>query len=128
MFWKIFKEESKALCDSIDLFNKEELAYSAINYMLIKNVVGAKIRQRINRGTAKQSTPKVNNTTLTKIKLTLHKKILFAIALLPHSSFRILSHRITLDSTLNGSNITGLQGTTNHTQKKCLVILPISKK
>ena len=41
-----------------------------------------------------------------------------AVALLPYSSFHILSHRIVHDSTSNGSNSTGRQGNSNRTLKR----------
>ena len=67
--------------------------------------------------------PQVNNAKLTKTKSTLHNKIIFKdeLTLPPHSSFHILSHRIEPDRTLNGSNITGRQGTSNRNLKICLV-------
>ena len=67
---------------------------------------------------------------MTKTKSTLNKKVLFkdAVELPPHCLFRILSHRIASDSTLNGSNSTGRQGTINGTLKRCLVTLSIEKK
>ena len=84
--------------------------------------------QIIDIDTAKQSTPKFNNAKYTKTKLTLNKKMLFkySVALLPHSSFRILLHQITPDSTSDGSNSTVLQGTSNRTLKICLVTLSIA--
>ena len=59
--------------------------------------------------TDENSTPQVNNVKPTKIKSTLHKKMLFkdAVAILPHSLFHVLSHRIAPDSNFNGYNITG---------------------
>ena len=50
-----------------------------------------------------------------------------AVALLSHSLFRIQSHWIAPDSTSNGSNRTGWQGTSNHILKICLVTLTIAK-
>ena len=87
------------------------------------------MRQITDRDTAKQSDRQVNNAKSTKKKLTLHKKMLFkdAVALLPHSSFHILSYRIVPGSTSNVSNSTGRQGTSNRTLKICLVTLSISK-
>ena len=49
-----------------------------------------------------------------------------AVALLPHSSFRILPHRITYDSILNSSNSTDWQGSSNHILKIFLVTLSIA--
>ena len=49
-----------------------------------------------------------------------------AVALLPHSSFRILSHQIEPDSTPNASNSTVQQATSNRTFKICLVTLSIN--
>ena len=46
-----------------------------------------------------------------------------AVSLPPHSSFRILSHQIAPDSTSNGSNSTGRQGTSNPTLKRFLFTL-----
>ena len=51
----------------------------------------------------------------------------YALALPPHSSFRILSHRIAPNSTLNGCDNNGQQGTSNLTIKICLVNLYISR-
>ena len=77
----------------------------------------------------KKSTPQVNNTKPTKTKSTLHKEMLFkdTVALPPHSSFYILSHPISPDSTSDGCNITSQQGTSNRTFKICLVTLSIAK-
>ena len=50
-----------------------------------------------------------------------------AVSLPPRSSFRILSHQISHDNTLNGSNSTGRQGTSKHTFKRFLVTLSIAK-
>ena len=60
--------------------------------MFITDISGAEMRQSIDRDTDEQSTPQVNNEIFTKTKSKLRKKILFkyAVALLPHSSFRIL--------------------------------------
>ena len=49
-----------------------------------------------------------------------------AVALPHHSSFRILPQWITPVSTLNGSNSTGRQVTSNRTIKRCLVTLSIA--
>ena len=59
----------------------------------------------------------------------IHKKILFKdVLLLPlYSSFHILSHQISPDSTSNGSNSTDIQGTSNLTFKLFLVTLSIKK-
>ena len=55
--------------------------------MFIAKVAVAEMRQRNNKDTSEQYTPKVNNTKPTKTKSTLHKKMLFkyAVALPPHS-------------------------------------------
>ena len=73
--------------------------------------------------TASQSTPKVNNAKPTKTKSSIQKRMLFkdALALLTHSSFRILSHHVAPDSNLNGYNSTGQQGTSNRTLKDALL-------
>ena len=85
--------------------------------------------QIIDRDTAEQSTPQVNNATSTKTHSTLHRKIIFkyAVALLSHSPLCILSHLITPDSTSNGSNSTGQQGTSSCNLKRFLVTLSIAK-
>ena len=74
--------------------------------MFILKVEGAKMGHEIDRDIAKQSTPQVNNAKSTKTKLTLQNKMLFkyAVALPLHSSFHILSHQISMDSTSNGYN------------------------
>ena len=86
------------------------------------------MRQRNDKDTSKQSTPKVNKDNLTKKKSILQKKMLFkyTVVLPPYSSFSILSYRITPDSTLNGYNSTGWQGTSNCTLKRCRVTLSIA--
>ena len=85
------------------------------------------MRKIYDRYTANQSTPQVNNAKSTKTKSTHNKKIPFKYtsALLPNSSFRILSHRVSPDSTLNGCNSTGKQDTSNRTLKRCIVELSI---
>ena len=75
--WEIVKEECKYLHDSINLFIKYKLPYSSINYMFIEKVAWAETIQIIDRYTAEKSTLQVNNTTSTKTKSTLHKKIIF---------------------------------------------------
>ena len=87
------------------------------------------MRELNDKDTAEQSTPRVNVTKLIKTKSTLHNKILFkdTVALLPHISLRILSHRITSDSNLNCYNSTGQKGISNRTFKICLVTLSITK-
>ena len=44
--------------------------------MFITKVEGSETRQRIDRDTAKHSTPQFNNDKLTKTKITFHKKML----------------------------------------------------
>ena len=87
------------------------------------------MRHRNNKDISEKSTPQVSNSKPTETKSTLHKKILFkdVVALPPHSSFHILSHQIAPDSTLNGSNSTGRQSTSDHTLKRLLVTLYIAK-
>ena len=51
----------------------------------------------------------------------------YAVALPPHSSFRILSDQIAPDSTSNVSNSIIQQGTSNRTLKRCIVALSIAK-
>ena len=82
-----------------------------------------------NKETDNQSTPQGNNVQPTKKKSALQKKIIFkdAVELPPHSPCRILSHCITPDITLNGSNSTGWQATSNLILKICLVTLSITK-
>ena len=128
MIWETAKEERKALWANTNLFNKAKLPYLSINYNFIANVTGAEIRHIIDRYTVKQSNPQANNAKFTKKKLTLHKKIFFkySVALLPHSSFRILSHQIASDSTSDYSSITGRQCTSKRTLKICLVTLSIA--
>ena len=75
MIWEIVKDERKSLRSIINLFNNSKLSYSSINYMFIVKVAGAKMRHIIDTDTAEQSTPQVNNATLTKTKSTLHKKL-----------------------------------------------------
>ena len=55
--------------------------------MFIAKVAVAEMRQRNNKDTSEQYTPKVNNTEPTNTKSTLYKKMLFkyALALPPHS-------------------------------------------
>ena len=74
--------------------------------MFIAKVERAETRQIIDRYTTEQSTPQFNNTKSIKKKSKLHIKILFKdiVAIPCHSLFRILSHKITPDSTPNGSN------------------------
>ena len=62
-----------------------------------------------NKDTDEKSTPQVNNVKPTKTNSTLHNRILFkdSVALLLHSLFRVLSHRITPSSTLKDYNSTG---------------------
>ena len=64
------------------------------------------MRQQNDKGTAEQSTPKVNNTNQINPKSLLHKNMIFKDALLlpPHSLFRIPSYRIVLDSISIGYN------------------------
>ena len=87
------------------------------------------MRQKNNKNTAEQSTPNINKAKPTKKNSTLHKKIVFkdAVAIPPNRLFHILSRWIAPDSTLNGSNSTGQQGTSNRTLKRCLIILSIAK-
>ena len=108
MIWEKIKEGCKNLRASIDSFNKSKLPYLSINYLFIAKVAGDKMRQIIDKDTAEQSTPQVNNAKSTKTKLTLNKKILFKdlVSLLPHSSFHILSHQIAPESMSNGFNST----------------------
>ena len=84
------------------------------------------MRQINDKDTAEQSTPRVNNGTSTEKKSTLHNKMLFkdAVALPPQGSLCILSHQIAPDSTLDGSNINGQQGTSNGTLKYTLLTYP----
>ena len=128
MIWETAKEERTSLWANNNLFNKAKLPYLSINYIFIANVTGSEIRQRIDRDTVEQSTPQANNAKFTKKKLTLHKKIFFkyAVALLPHSSFRILSHQIAPESTSDDSSITGRQCTSKRTLKIFLVTLSIA--
>ena len=88
------------------------------------------MRQRNYKDTYEQSTPQINNSKPTKTNSTPHKKIIFkdVVDLLPHSSFRILSHQISFDSTSNGYNSTIRQGTNNRTLIRCRVNLYILKK
>ena len=94
MIQKIFKEERKSLCASIDLFKKSKLPYSSTNHVYIAKVPGAETRHRNNKDTAEQSTSQVNNAKPTKTKSTLHKKMLFKdkVSLPTHSFLHILSH------------------------------------
>ena len=127
--WEIVKEERKDLSASIKLFNKSKIPYSSINYTFIAKLVGAELRQRIDRYTAEQSTPQVNNEKSTKETSTLHKKMLVkdAVALLPQSYFRFLSQQISPGINSKGSNSSSKQGTSNHTLTICLVTLSIAK-
>ena len=129
MIWDIVKEERKYLRAKIDLFNISKLPYSSINYLLIAKVIISETRQRIDRDTAKQSTTKINNATSTKTKSTLHKKMLFeyTVALPPHEMFCTLIHKISPDSTSNGSDSTGRQGTSNRNLKIFLINLSITR-
>ena len=90
---------------------------------------GDVMRHSNDKETAWQSTPQVNNAIEIESNSLLQKKMIFndAVVIPPHSLFRILSHSISLDSTLNGSNITGWWCTSNHTLKICLVNLSIEK-
>ena len=108
MIWETAKEERTSLWANNNLFNKAKLPYLSINYLFIAKVAGDKMRQIIDKVTAEQSTPQVNNAKSTKTKLTLNKKMLFkdSVSLLPHSSFHILSHQIAPESTSNGFNST----------------------
>ena len=87
------------------------------------------MRQIIDIDTAKKSTPQVNNAKSTNTKLKLRNKMLFkdAVALPTHSTFFILSHQVSPDSTLKGYNSTGQQVNSNHTLKICLVTIYIAK-
>ena len=89
----------------------------------MEKVAGYETRQIIDRDTTKQPTPQVNNAKSTKAKSTLRKKIIFkdAVALPPHSLFRVPSHQIAPDITSNDSNSTGRQGNSNRTIKIFLV-------
>ena len=118
MLREIVKEERRDLRARINLFNKSKLPYSEINYLFISKVVGSKIRQKNDKDTAEKSTPQVNNAKRNKAKLTLHNKIPFkdAVGFLPHSSFRILSHKIEPDSTSNKYNSTVQQQSSRKTE------------
>ena len=125
----LVKDERRSLRARIDLFNKPKIPYSSTNYMFIAKVSGFEMRHRNDKYIAEQSTPQVNNAKLTKTNSTLYKKILFkdAVALWPHSLFRILSHRIATDSTSNGSNSTSRKCNSNRTFKRFLITLSITK-
>ena len=84
--------------------------------------------QRIDIDTSKKPTPQFNKAKSIKTKSTTHNKMLFkdAVALPPHIFFHILSYQITPDSTSNGFNSTGEQGTSNLTLKIFLVTISIT--
>ena len=77
MIWEIVKEERKALRANVYLFNKANIPYLSINYLIFVNVAVSKMRHRIDRYTAKQSTYQVNSAKLTNIQSTLYKKMIF---------------------------------------------------
>ena len=74
MIREIVKEECIYLRTNVNVFNKSKLPYSSTNYLFIAKVSEAEMRQRNNKDTAEQSTPRFNNAKPTKKKSTLHKK------------------------------------------------------
>ena len=87
------------------------------------------MRQKNDKDTAEQATPRTYNAKQTKKKSTIQKNMLFkdTVVLPPHSLFCILSHHITPDSTSNGFNSTDWQGTSKILPwTKCLVTISIA--
>ena len=86
MIHQIFKEERQALYASINSFNISKIPYSSINRLFIAKLAWSEMIQRMDKDTAKQSTPQFNNTTSTKTKSNLHNKMPFkyAVTLPPH--------------------------------------------